>query len=173
MLRTLMLAASLTVLCACQPATPITAAPKPDVPSAPAAQSRLELVIGENTADLYDWTGGNERFSILCTLDQPRIIVMADRGQFAKEMTAQKAALVVSGESFSDDLWLDSEDDTDVTLPLVITPALLKALAGATTARLMVDEPNVSFAETAVDRSGAFAKFAVKCGTLSKVEMAP
>ncbi len=169
MLRPLMNAAALAALAACQPA-----APKTEAPAAPAAKAGLELVDEQTMIDLYDWTGGEDPgFRLYCTQDSPIITIQAERKQFAKELVATKAALVVSGQSFSDDVKIEDGPDAQVALVVDITPALLKALAGATTARLLVDEPNASFAETAVDRTGAFAKLAAKCSALSKVEIDP
>jgi hypothetical protein len=171
MLRTLMIAAALAALAACQPA-----APKPAAPEAPAApaKSGIELVDEQTMIDLFDWTGGEQPgFRLYCTLDSPIITVQADRAQFAKDMSATKADLVLSGQSFTDDVKIEEGPNAQVALVVDITPALLKALAGTTTARLLVDEPNASFAETAVDANGMFAKLAARCGELSKVKAAP
>lgn len=175
MLRTLMCAAALGALVACQPAAPKPEAPvEPAAPAAPAAKFGLELVEEQGGIDLYDWTGGEDpAFRLYCTQDTPIITVQADRTQFAKDLAARKAALVLSGESFTDDVKIEEGPHAQVALVVTITPALLKALAGATTARLAIDEPNASFAETAVDSGDTFEKLAAKCSDLSKVKMAP
>jgi hypothetical protein len=51
-----------------------------------------------------------------------------------------------------------------------MTPDLLKALAGATTARLTLGD---SFAESSVDPGDTFEKFAAKCGELGRIKIAP
>jgi hypothetical protein len=171
-LRTLICTAAVVALIACQPA-----APKPEAseaPAAPALKTGLELVEEQAGIDLYDWTGGEDpAFRLYCTQDSPIITVQADRKQFAKDLVATKAALVLTGESFTDDVKIEEGPNAQVALVVGITPALLKALAGATTARLAVEEANASFAETAVDSGDTFEKLAAKCSELSKVKMAP
>jgi hypothetical protein len=164
----------LAALAACQPAPPPEApveAPAPD----PSFKPGLELELDGNVVRLNDWTAPEAlAFTMFCNLDSPIITLSAARSQYPAQMAATKASLVVSGESFPDEVLIqDPGPDATVSLVVDITPALLKALSGATTARLAVDEPNASFAETAVDEGDIFERFAARCGELSKVKIAP
>lgn len=164
----------LAALSACQPA-PAPPAPVEAPAAAAAFKPGLELEKDGNVVLLNDWTGPEALgFTMFCNLDSPIVTISAARSQFAQEMNATKAALVVSGESFSDDVLIqDPGPDATVSLVVTITPAMLKALSGATTARLLMEEPNASFAETAVDEGDIFEQFAARCGELSKVKIAP
>jgi hypothetical protein len=164
--------AFVAALAACQPAAPKPPeAPATAAPEAAPFTPGLELLIDENGATLHDWINADRpSFTMTCVLDSATISLSADRKQFATDAKSGPGALVVSGESFTDEAMIQEGDPGLVVLTVAMTPKSLKALAGATTARLSLGD---SFAETGVDSGDTFEKFAAKCGELGKVKIAP
>lgn len=163
--------AALAIACT-PPASPKPTPPAPEAPAAAAFTPRLELMQDENSATLYDWIEAEKSgLTITCVRDSATVGASADMAQFATNTQSGRGALAVSGASFENDVMISTYDDErTATITVKMTPDLLKALAGATTARLMLGD---SFAETSVDPGDTFEQFAAKCSELGKVKIAP
>jgi len=172
-IRTSIAIGSLAALAiACTPPAPPKPAPAAsEAPMAAAFTPRLELMQDENSATLYNWIAPEQSgLTLTCVRDSATVSASAEIAQFAANAKEGRGALVVSGASFENDVMISTQDEPAASITVNMTPALLKALAGATTARLMLGD---SFAETSVDAGDTFEQFAAKCGELGKVKSAP
>jgi hypothetical protein len=163
--------AALALACT-PPAQPTPTPAAPEAPAAAAFTPRLELMQDENSATLHNWIAPEQSgLTMTCVRDSATVSASADMAQFAANTQSGRGALVVSGASFEDEVMISSQqDEPSAIITVKMTPDLLKALAGAATARLMLGD---SFAETSVDPGDTFEQFAAKCGELGKVKIAP
>jgi hypothetical protein len=165
-------ALSALALACTPPAAPKPTPAAPEAPAAPTFTPSLELIQDENSATLYSWIAPDQSvLTMTCVRDSATVSAGADMAQFAANTQSGRGALVVSGASFENDVMISTQGDApSANITVKMTPDLLKALAGATTARLTLGE---SFAESSVDSGDAFEKFAAKCGELGKIKIAP
>jgi hypothetical protein len=173
-IRTSIAIGSLAALAiACTPPAPPKPAPTAsEAPRAAAFTPRLELMQDENSATLYNWIAPEQSgLTLTCVRDSATVSASAEIAQFAANTKEGRGALVVSGASFENDVMISTQGEApSAIITAKMTPDLLKALAGATTARLTLGD---SFAESSVDPGDTFEKFAAKCGELGRIKIAP
>ncbi len=180
-MRLMLIAALSLTLAACQPKPVITdadetLAAEPVIETTPGAEGLLSgwtSVADANAATLI-WQDAPdaEPVKLTCSKTGNAMIAGAPVSQVALSNMAFPYALVFSGESFPADLvpGLDDAPFFEVTAP--ITPQMLSALSGATTARISVND-SYAFVETGVDTADTFEQFVASCTALTGIAAAP
>lgn len=111
-------------------------------------------------------------FRLACTKAGAALTFTAGVKQVAMANMAPPFAIVVSGATFPAELVPESDGAETFSVTAPLTPALLTALHGATTARISVND-GYAFAESAIDKGQVFEKFAADCAKLTGVALQP
>jgi hypothetical protein len=181
MIRLTMLALLGFTLAACQPKPVVTEAEETApaesaFETTPGAEGLLSgwTSVADSTAATLTWqdTPESEPFKLTCTKTGNAMIAGAPVSQVALSNMAYPYALVFAAESFPADLvpGLDGTPFFEVSAP--VTPQMLAALSGATTARISVND-SYAFAESGVDTADTFEQFVASCSALTGIAAAP
>jgi hypothetical protein len=179
-MRTILIAAAFSGLAACQPA-PAAPAAEPEVTAA--AEDTAEPIVEQALAATFVHAADAGTASLLITEDPAEpgfgldctpaaLTLTGATSQVALGNMAMPYSISVSGASFEAELVPgdDAAPTFAVTAPL--TPEVLSALSGATTARIFVND-GYAFVESGIDTGEEFERFATACADLSGIVPAP
>ena len=113
-----------------------------------------------------------EPFRLACTKAGAALTLSAGVKQVSLSNMVPPFAIVLSGSTFPAELVPGSDSGASFSVTAPLAGALLVALRDATTARISVND-GYAFAESAVDTSQVFEKFAADCAALTGVAAQP
>lgn len=183
-MRPAIIVTSLMALTACQPAATNSAPPSAEPPaesSAPAegpAGVAFTIVSEPGVVRLDIDEGADDlRFVLTCKAEGPQLVATGAISQVALGNMAMPYGISLSGMSFEAELLADDQQPAGLPMPTFsvktpLTPDVLSALGGASTARIMVND-NYAYVESGLDSGDNFESFAADCAALTGLTPSP